>query len=317
MKSSPDMAKDNNKNEPLVSIIVITYNSAKFVLETLESAKAQTYENIELIVSDDASTDDTVEICLNWLNENKDRFVRTELITVPENTGIPANCNRGLHAAKGEWVKFIAGDDALMPGCIFDNVNYIKSKTNITLLASKAKTYLEFFIENNFISEYPTEEIITSFFHEQASSDQQYNALLRKNVINANSVFIKKSIIIEAGYFDEEFKLIEDYPMWLKLTRNGHKVHFMNSTTVLYRMRNDSLSLNVNKGLFNNSLCVYEKVRKKYVYPYISAKDKMNYKYLFFTSVMLQYFLFNKKSRITYYITRLVHNKLNPFTESK
>ena len=51
------------ENNPLVSINVITYNSSKFVLETLESAKAQTYQNIELIVSDDCSTDNTVEIC--------------------------------------------------------------------------------------------------------------------------------------------------------------------------------------------------------------------------------------------------------------
>ena len=60
--------------EPLVSIIVITYNSSKYVLETLESAKAQTYENIELIISDDGSTDDTIKICKNWLEKNQDRF---------------------------------------------------------------------------------------------------------------------------------------------------------------------------------------------------------------------------------------------------
>ena len=102
---------------PLVSIIVITYNSSKYVLETLESAKAQTYQNIELIVSDDCSTDNTVEICHNWIEQNKERFVRTELITVEKNTGIAPNCNRGVKAAKGEWVKLIAGDDVLHQNC--------------------------------------------------------------------------------------------------------------------------------------------------------------------------------------------------------
>ena len=53
---------------PLVSIVVITYNSAEYVLETLESAKAQTYQNIELIVSDDCSADNTVETCSRWQN---------------------------------------------------------------------------------------------------------------------------------------------------------------------------------------------------------------------------------------------------------
>ena len=109
---------DTLEKQPLVSIIVITYNSSKYVLETLESAKAQTYQNIELIVSDDCSIDNTVEICREWIENNKERFVRTELITAEKNTGIPANCNRGVKAAQGEWVKLIAGDDILYNNCI-------------------------------------------------------------------------------------------------------------------------------------------------------------------------------------------------------
>ena len=72
-------------NQPLVSVTVITYNSSKTVLETLDSIKAQTYQNLELIVSDDCSTDDTVELCRNWIEQNKERFVRTELLTVEKN----------------------------------------------------------------------------------------------------------------------------------------------------------------------------------------------------------------------------------------
>ena len=58
---------------PLVSVVVITYNSCKYVRETLESAKMQTYRNIELIVTDDGSTDATVDICRKWLEANGDR----------------------------------------------------------------------------------------------------------------------------------------------------------------------------------------------------------------------------------------------------
>ncbi|MBH2024900.1 MAG: glycosyltransferase, partial [Flavobacteriales bacterium] len=84
-----------NRN-PLVSVVVITYNSSKYVMETLESVKAQTYENIELIISDDGSTDHTIEMCRVWLAQNNNRFPKTKLLTVEENTGIPANCNRGV-----------------------------------------------------------------------------------------------------------------------------------------------------------------------------------------------------------------------------
>ena len=112
---------------PLVSIIVITYNSSKYLIETLESAKAQTYQNIELIISDDASQDDTVEICEKWIAVNGEQFVRTELVTATMNTGIAPNCNRGVNASKGEWVKLIAGDDILCDNCIESNVIFANS----------------------------------------------------------------------------------------------------------------------------------------------------------------------------------------------
>ena len=128
-------------NLPLVSVPVVTYNSSKYVLETLESIKAQTYQNIELIVSDDCSTDDTVEICRKWIEENANRFVRTELITSPTNTGISANLNRAEAACRGEWVKPIAGDDLLLPDCIDICVNYVLNKENVIFLFGKIKTF--------------------------------------------------------------------------------------------------------------------------------------------------------------------------------
>lgn len=68
--------------DPLVSVSIITYNSSSTILETLDSIYSQSYQNIELIVSDDCSTDNTVEICKKWIDEHKDRFVRVELLTV-------------------------------------------------------------------------------------------------------------------------------------------------------------------------------------------------------------------------------------------
>ena len=67
---------------PLVSVAVIAYNSAEYILETLESIKAQTYDKIELIVSDDCSLDGTVEICHKWIDANKSRFVDICIVVV-------------------------------------------------------------------------------------------------------------------------------------------------------------------------------------------------------------------------------------------
>ena len=72
--------------QPLVSIIVVTYNSSQYVLDTLESIKKQMWQNIELIVTDDCSTDSTLEICSNSVEKNKHNFIRTKIITYHRNT---------------------------------------------------------------------------------------------------------------------------------------------------------------------------------------------------------------------------------------
>jgi alpha-1,3-rhamnosyltransferase len=130
-------------NNPLVSIIVVTYNSSEYVIETLESAKKQSYRNIELIITDDCSPDNTVEICRDWIEQNKERFVNAELISVEKNTGIAANCNRGIAKTKGEWIKLIAGDDLLCESCINDNLKFTNQHPNAKFITSKMQNINE------------------------------------------------------------------------------------------------------------------------------------------------------------------------------
>ena len=105
-------------NSPLVSVVIITYNSSRLVLETLESIKSQTYKNLELVVSDDCSNDDTVNVVKEWVRCNKQYFSNTKIVIGEKNKGISANCNNGVRAASGEWIKLLAGDDKLEPFAI-------------------------------------------------------------------------------------------------------------------------------------------------------------------------------------------------------
>ena len=221
--------------DPLVSIIVITYNSAKYVLETLESAKAQSYQNIELIVSDDCSTDDTVEICRDWIKENEERFVRTELITAEMNTGIGNNCNRALHRTNGTWIKLIAGDDVLKNNCIKDNIDFLSKNHECNFIFSR---YLSFDSE--------TKENINIIpqnnFYLPDSLDSQIESLLIKNYISTPTVFINKTVLNAIDGFSSEYKYLEDYPTFLKLLLNGVKAYYIPRITVLYRISGTSLS---------------------------------------------------------------------------
>lgn len=226
------------KSNPLVSIIVITYNSAKYVLETLESAKAQTYENIELIVSDDASSDNTVEICREWIDGNKDRFVRTELITIETNTGIPANCNRGVYAANGEWVKLIAGDDVLISACI--EVNLKETDNDTKILLSEVVEFVE--IKDIDIVKMQFGANINPLFINLESAKFQFHFFLKGFYIPGSAIFIQRKKLIELGGFDEKYKLVEDRPLFLKYTYNGLMIKYINSITVGHRRHSGGLT---------------------------------------------------------------------------
>jgi len=242
-----EMKEKSEIVDPLVSIIVITYNSAKYVLETLESAKAQTYQNIELIVSDDCSTDNTVEICRKWINENVERFVRTELVTAEKNTGIAPNCNRGLFAAKGEWVKFIAGDDILLPNCIADNINYVFLNKDAQVIFSISQLFKIVDNKRVMLYEQPLDRQKIWF---EKTSNEQHNELLERNFVwTAATSFISYQLLKSMNYFDTRFPYTEDYPMWLKLTKEGHKLHFFEKSTALYRQAE---SITNNKDVWIN-----------------------------------------------------------------
>lgn len=255
------------KNNPLVSIIVITYNSAKFVLETLESAKAQTYQNIELIISDDGSTDNTVQICREWLKNNKESFVNTELITVEKNTGIPANCNRGVNASKGEWIKLIAGDDILTHDCLLKNISYVLKKPNVYIVFSKIKTF------GDGIKQFSIRPSDGLKFHDESATNQ-FKIQLKGNLISYTpSSFIRKDLFNKIGMFNEDYKFIEDYPYWLNSTRNGFKLFFFDEVTVFYRVHTNSThqnQLNISQKKIGGTRLRLIKVRQDLVYPYLS-----------------------------------------------
>lgn len=230
--------KDYN---PLVSVGVLTYNSSKYVVDTLESIKAQSYQNIELIVSDDCSTDSTVDICKEWLEKNKNRFVRWDLIVPDKNTGIPANSNRAINASRGEWFKVIAGDDMLFPDAIEKYVDYVFNHEDIQLIF--AKMYA-FYVKEGQIVEEPFGDVASSsvdFFNNQ-SPREQYLSLLKdeSKVGGAPTMFAKRDLLIKYP-FNEEYKGFDDVPEWIKLTKNGVHLNCMDVFTVKYR-RGDSLT---------------------------------------------------------------------------
>ena len=298
--------------DPLVSIIVVTYNSSKFVEETLNSIKTQTWPELELIITDDCSQDSTVEICQEWLAKNQSRFSRTQLITTPVNTGISANGNRGLKAAKGEWLKAIAGDDALFPNCIEDNMNFIRQNPKTRVLFSYARVYAEAFEEKNFIGIIPGQSP-TNIINDSLTAADQYKILLLSDRITFTpSNFIHLETQMRVGGLNEKVKMQEDYPLWLSLTKAGYKLYFMEKETVKYRKHEKSTNNMMIDYLIRPNYFRTEDFRREYIYPNLPWDIRWERRFVWYSSQIFRLDKINRNHRLNRILYAILTVWCNP-----
>lgn len=225
-------------SKPTVTVSVTTYNSSKFVVETLESIKKQTWDKLILQISDDCSTDNTVDVCREWIGKNKDRFEDTRIIEVDHNTGVSANANRAWDACTTEYYKGIAGDDLLLPNCIEDNMAYVTQHPDAIFVFSRAKA---FGVSRERCDRHEKKVFDYSFF--QMTPEQQYDRIKYGSCLPAASCFCNIKKIREIGLrHDERIPFLEDRPKWISVIRKGIKFHFFDKETVLYRLHEKSLS---------------------------------------------------------------------------
>lgn len=246
----------------LVSVLVVTYNSSQYVLETLESIKSQTYQELELIIADDCSTDNTVALCREWIAKNGERFVNTKIIVPEHNTGVSGNCNRGDDACSSEWVKVIAGDDQLTPDCIETYVGYIQEHPDSVVVFGK----VEVFNENGLILDRRS-WFDYDFFG--LSSEEQYERLYKQgNCVPAATCFYNVRKLHALGIRnDERIPMLEDHPKWINCLLKGVQFKFVDKVTARYRVSEGSLSTT---SVLN--LRLHESQRRLYYYYYFDKE---------------------------------------------
>lgn len=285
--------------EPLISVVVITYNSSEYVLETLESIKNQTYGNCELIVTDDGSSDDTVALVKEWLGSHRQSFVRAEVLTVPKNTGIPANCNRGIRAANGEWIKLIAGDDLLEPDCLESFIAYSIKNPDANIMAGR----MQYFSKSGKENQIAPQQRNLRFFSLDAK--KQHRWLLTRSFNFAPAAFYKKDLVERAGWFNERYRYFEDLPFWLAVTALGEKIHFVDHIVVRYRVGENSAINNAEKAYNKGFMDSYIQFKKEVIYKEVPAYDIVFYQNEAIELGMyhiIYNFLGNRKSRASQFV---------------
>jgi len=239
--------------EELVSVIVPTYNHEKFVVECLESVKAQDYKNIELIVADDHSSDRTVEKIDMWLSKNRERFAECKIIVQHENSGTTGNLNSALRESGGTYIKFIAGDDLLHESALKELVSFASSRTGILWVSGRVIPFIGTGTGKKFLKPTPSKRTAKYFSYE---AETQFRYLCIDNFVRAAGVFFRRDAI-ENG-FDETYRILEDYPTWLKLTQAGHPVRLLEKTVAYWRRHTSSTSISAfedkNRQYFKDNL---------------------------------------------------------------
>src|SRR5271165_4170551 len=236
---------------PLVSTIVTSYNQSRFVVETLESVKAQTYNATQFIIVDDCSSDDSVAIIDRWLRDNGIDcvFIRHE-----ENKGICKSLNEALTVANGKYIAMVASDDVWLPDKLERQVEIMESQpVSVGVLYSDAfqmddhgHALPDMFIEaHRKLAEMPQGLIL--------------DTLLAGNFIPAMTTLIRRSCYDEVGLYDESLPW-EDWDMWLRIARQYSFV-YSPAPSARYRIHDKSLSHSdracILKGVFNICLKQY------------------------------------------------------------
>lgn len=216
----------------MISVIIPTYNSAVYIAETLESVCAQTYRNIEILVIDDCSSDDTSEIVAKYAYKD----ARIRLISLEENKGAANARNIGTKSAVGEWVAFLDSDDLWTPNKLEKQLHLI----NELMEMDKNRIVSFVFTGSSFVDGYGKK--LTSTLHVPMQVD--YERLLKQNIISCSSVLVKRSLMLRYPMPCIN-DIHEDFATWLQMLKAENIVAYgIDEPLLIYRITRSSRSGN-------------------------------------------------------------------------
>lgn len=237
-----------------VSIVTPSYNQAKFIKRTIDSVLSQDYPNIEYIVMDGGSTDDTVKI----LKTYKDKFFwKSE-----KDSGQSEAINKGLKMAKGDIVAFINSDDTYEHGAISKVVEFFEDNPKAKWVYGKCRIVDE--------NDKETRKFIT-FYKNLLLKNYSYSKILSENFISQPATFWRRDLHDKFGYFDENDHWCMDYEFWLRIGAK-YDAGVINSYLSNFRYHTDSKSGMEDKTKFQDEYKLAKKYAKGRVWPIVLHK---------------------------------------------
>ena len=206
---------------PLISIIMPAFNSGDFIKESIQSVLNQSYENFELLIIDDGSTDNTCDIAALFLHDK-----RVQLLT-QSNQGVSAARNYAVSKSQGMWLAFLDSDDIWLSNKLTEQ--FIETKGyNWSITDS-------YYFGRDDINGKKRSELSV------IKEDNVFSDLLLENFITTSTVLLTKEVFLNFGQFDQNLKALEDWKLWLDIAKEN-PLKFVNKPLAKYRVTVGSTS---------------------------------------------------------------------------
>lgn len=206
----------NRRENKLVTAIITTHNRFSLLKRAIDSVLQQTYSNIELIVVDDASTDGTLEYCLN-------KSFNYIYIPKVESRGGNYARNIGIKAAKGEYIAFLDDDDYWLPSKIEKQVNLLNSKNTVGLVFCGMINHVITFNDEKYINNPP----------KKCNRGNMSRSILTSVPFVTSTLMIRKSVFENVGLFDENLRYWQEYEFAIRLSQKAN-IDFIDENLVIY-----------------------------------------------------------------------------------
>lgn len=281
---------------PLVSVTIPTYNAEEFIIESIESILNQDYPNIEIVIADDCSTDNTQQILKEYLKDKDPSKIK--VFFNEKNVGVTKNSNICLKACTGKYIFLHAGDDIMLPKKISTQVQFMETHPdyvicyhNMDVFDSTTKKTL--YLYNSFYRNYPHQGDISKI-------------LKYASFFGACSVAIRADAIPDYGY-NENILTCSDWFLVFDVLAQGGKIGYINKVLSRYRRHSNSLSHRSDKNMvrfLDDGMIFFKELFYKY-------PEHMRYSHYFLAAIIFSFRHYAKGKNYLEYLRLSLKFKFN------
>lgn len=222
---------------PLVTVAIPSYNHAKYISQTIQSTLDQTLQDFEILIVDDASTDNSIEVIKSF-NDPRIRLIQSE-----KNRGVCETSNICIANSKGTYIALIASDDVMKETKLEKQIEFLEKNPNYGAVFSG----IDIINENGDLNEKKTRKYTKIFEKENRNRFQWLDYFFHKgNCLAATSLAARSSSLKRSGGLDFKITQAHDFNLWIKLCLQGNEIHIIREKLLQYRERDHNRNLGSN-----------------------------------------------------------------------